>query len=182
MENLRKSNKVLLVMLFAFIIVLIALTASIFLYSKAGTVQNKITVGKLELTLTEGNAITLTDTYPMTDDNGKKLSGFTFSLKNTGTSNASYSIYLDDVSVDSGNTRLADKNIRCVLTKNTVVGTVKNLSDLVVNNKKVVDSGTINSNVTISFNLKLWVSGTAEGDVSGQAWKGKLRITGEQVH
>lgn len=182
MDSLRKNNKLLLVMLFALVIVLIALAVSIFSYSRAGTVGNKVTVGKLELTLTEGNAITLTDTYPMTDDDGKKLSGFTFSLKNTGTSNASYSIYLDDVSVDSGNTRLADKNIRCMLTKNTVVGTVKNLSDLVVNSKKVIDSGTINSNTTISYNFKLWVSGTAEGDVSGQAWKGKLRITGEQVH
>ncbi len=182
MDSLRKNNKLLLVMLFALVIVLIALAVSIFSYSRAGTVGNKVTVGKLELTLTEGNAITLTDTYPMTDDDGKKLSGFTFSLKNTGTSNASYSIYLDDVSVDSGDTRLADKNIRCMLTKNTVVGTVKNLSDLVVNSKKVIDSGTINSNTTISYNFKLWVSGTAEGDVSGQTWKGKLRITGEQVH
>lgn len=182
MDSLRKNNKVLLVMLFALAIVIIALTAAIFSYSKPGTVENKITLGKLELTLTEGNAITLTDTYPMTDDDGKKLTGFTFSLKNTGNSNATYSIYLDDVSVDSGDTRLADKNIRCVLTKNTVVGTVKNLSDLVVNSKKVIDSGTINSNTTISYNFKLWVSGTAEGDVSGQTWKGKLKIIGEQVH
>lgn len=182
MDSLRKNNKLLLVMLFALVIVLIALAVSIFSYSRAGTVGNKVTVGKLELTLIEGNAITLTDTYPMTDDDGKKLTGFTFSLKNTGNSNATYSIYLDDVSVDSGDTRLADKNIRCVLTKDLVVGAVKNLSDLVVNSQKVVDSGTINSNATISYDLKLWVSSDIDADISNQVWKGKLRIEGEQVH
>ena len=69
-----------------------------------------------------------------------------------------------------------------MLTKGSVVGAVKNLSDLVVNSQKVVDSGTINSNATISYDLKLWVSSDIDADISNQVWKGKLRIEGEQVH
>ena len=47
MENLRRNNKVLVIMLLAFIIVIIALTAAVFSYRKPGTVANKITLGKL---------------------------------------------------------------------------------------------------------------------------------------
>lgn len=182
MENLRKNNKVLVIMLLAFIIVIIALTAAVFSYRKPGTVANKITLGKLELTLTEGNAITLNDTYPMTDDDGKKLTGFTFSLKNTGSTASTYSIYLDDVSVDSGDTRLNDKYIKYSFTKDSVVGAAKPLTDLGTNQQRVLDTGTIAKNTTISYNLKLWVSSDIDADIGGQVWKGKLRIEGEQVH
>ena len=182
MENLRKNNKVLLVMLLALAIVIIALTAAVFSYSKPGTVENKITLGKLELTLTEGNAITLNDTYPMTDDDGVKLTGFTFSLKNTGSTASTYSIYLDDVSVDSGDTRLNDKYIKYSFTKDSVVGAVKPLTDLGTNQQRVLDTGTIAKNITINYNLKLWVSSDIDADIGGQVWKGKLRIEGEQVH
>lgn len=182
MENLRKNNKVLLVMLFALIIVLIVLSAAAFSYSKPGTVENKITLGKLELTLTEGNAITLNDTYPMTDDDGVKLTGFTFSLKNTGSTASTYSIYLDDVSVDSGDTRLNDKYIKYSFTKDSVVGAAKPLTDLGTNQQRVLDTGTIAKDTTINYNLKLWVSSDIDADIGGQVWKGKLRIEGEQVH
>ena len=182
MENLRKNNKVLVIMLLAFIIVIIALTAAVFSYRKPGTVANKITLGKLELTLTEGNAITLNDTYPMTDDDGKKLTGFTFSLKNTGSTASTYSIYLDDVSVDGGDTRLNDKYIKYSFTKDSVVGAAKPLTDLGTNQQRVLDTGTIAKNTTISYNLKLWVSSDIDADIGGQVWKGKLRIEGEQVH
>ena len=50
MENLRKNNKVLVIMLLAFVIVIIALTAAVFSYSKPGTVENKITQGKIKYT------------------------------------------------------------------------------------------------------------------------------------
>lgn len=182
MENLRKNNKIISIMLLAFVIVITILSVAVFSYQQPGNVVSKLTVGKLELTLTESNVITLTDTYPMSDTEGEGLTGFTFSLKNTGTTNSTYTIYLDDVSVDSTDTRLKDENIRCVLTKDSTMGTVVNLSDLITNSQKVLDSGTINSNTTINYNFKLWPSGTASDDVSGQVWKGKLRIVGEQVH
>ena len=182
MDSLRKNNKLLLVMLFALVIVLIALAVSIFSYSRAGTVGNKVTVGKLELTLTEGNAIALNDTYPMTDDDGKKLTGFTFSLKNTGSTASTSSIYLDDVSVDSGDTRLNDTYIKYSFTKDSVVGDTNSLLTLGNNGERVLDTGTIAKDTTINYNLKLWVTSDIDADIGGQVWKGKLRIVGEQVH
>lgn len=182
MENLRNNNKVLAGILLAFIIVIIALASSSFVFKQKGNTENKITLGKLELTLTEGNAIALNDTYPMTDDDGKKLTGFTFSLKNTGSTASTYSIYLDDVSVDSGDTRLNDKYIKYSFTKDSVVGDANSLLTLGNNGERVLDTGTIAKDTTINYNLKLWVSSDIDADIGGQVWKGKLRIEGEQVH
>lgn len=182
MENLRNNNKVLAGILLAFIIVIIALASSSFVFKQKGNTENKITLGKLELTLTEGNAIALSDTYPMTDDDGKKLTGFTFSLKNTGSTASTYSIYLDDVSVDSGDTRLNDKYIKYSFTKDSVVGDTNSLLTLGINGERVLDTGTIAKDTTINYNLKLWVSSDIDADIGGQVWKGKLRIEGEQVH
>ncbi len=182
MENLRKNNKVLVIMLLAFIIVIIALAVSNFIFKQKGNNENKITLGKLELTLTEGNAIALADTYPMTDSEGTSLEGYTFTLKNTGTTVANYSIYLDNVAVDTSDTKLDDKFVKCSLTKNQVVGSPKTLITLGNSGKRVLDTGTIAKNTTITYNLKVWVTADVDGDISGQVWKGKLRIEGEQVH
>lgn len=182
MDSLRKDNKVLAVMLLALIIVAIALSMAIFSYRQTGTKESKLTVGKLELALAEGNAINLTEAYPMTDEEGSKLSGFTFTLTNNGTSSASYSIYLDNVTVDSTETKLDDKYIKYSLTKDSVVGEAKFLTNLGDNQQRVLDSGTINQGSSISYDLKLWVTSLIEGDISGNVWKGKLRIEGEQAH
>ena len=182
MENLRKNNKILIIMLLALVIVIIALTVSIFSFRKTGSVANTITVGKLELTLTEGNAITLSDAYPMTDAEGLALTGYTFTLKNTGNTSANYSIYLDTVAVDSGDTKLDDKYVKYSLTKDQVAGDAKFLSDLGAAQERVLDTGTIDKDTTISYDLKLWVTSDIDGDISDQAWKGKIRIEGEQVH
>lgn len=182
MENLRNNNKVLAVILLAFIIVMIALAVSSFLFSKKGRNENKITLGKLELTLTEGNAISLNNTYPMLDEEGLKLTGYTFTLKNTGITDANYSIYLDNVDIDTGDTRLDDKFIKYSLTKDSVVGDTNSLLTLGDNGERVLDTGTLAKDSSISYNLKLWVTSDIDADIGGQVWKGKLRITGEQVH
>ena len=64
----------------------------------------------------------------------------------------------------------------------SVVGAAKPLTDLGTNQQRVLDTGTIAKNTTISYNLKLWVSSDIDADIGGQVWNGKLRIEGEQVH
>lgn len=181
MDNLKRNNMVIVILLLAFIIVMIALTLSIFAYAKPGTTSNKITFGKLELTLTEGNEINLTEAYPMTDTEGKNSTGFSFTLKNTGTAATNYKIYLDDVSVGSSYTRLDDKYIKCSLTKNSTVGDAKFISSFGTSPNRALDSGVISKGASNTYNLKIWVTSTVDGDIGGQAFKAKLRIEGEQV-
>ena len=182
MDELKKKNRVLVIMIFAFLIVIIAFSVSIFSFSQRGSIVNTIKLGNLTLTLSEGTEISLNDTYPMTDSEGLALTGYSFTLENKGTTDADYSIYLDDVAVDSSDTKLVDKYIKYSLTKDSSSSAAKFITDLGSDKARVIDTGTLNTGKKITYNLKLWVTSDIDGDIANQVWKGKLRIIGEQVH
>ncbi len=182
MEELKSKNRVLLVLILAFLIVIVAFSVSIFSFAQKGTKDNVVNFGSLALTLSEGTEISLSDTYPMTDSEGVALTGYSFTLENTGTANATYSIYLDNVAIDSSDTKLDDKYVKYALVKNSSTATAKYLTSLGSDKARVIDTGTLNSRAKNTYNLKLWVTADIDGDIANQVWKGKLRITGEQVH
>ena len=182
MEELKSKNRVLLVLILDFLIVIVAFSVSIFSFAQKGTKDNVVNFGSLALTLSEGTEISLSDTYPMTDSEGVALTGYSFTLENTGTANATYSIYLDNVAVDSSDTKLDDKYVKYALVKNSSTATAKYLTSLGSDKARAIDTGTLNSRAKNTYNLKLWVTADIDGDIANQVWKGKLRITGEQVH
>ena len=93
MSKKDSKNKIMLVILLvALIIIVIALSFAAFSFSKTGS-ENVITLGSLELRLNEGNTISLEDTYPLTDSEGLALTGYDFTLENTGTADVDYVWY-----------------------------------------------------------------------------------------
>lgn len=176
-----KRNKIfLIILLVVLIIVIIALSYAAFSYSKVGS-ENVITLGTLELTLHEGNTINLEDTYPLTDSEGLALSGYDFTLENTGTADVNYVIYLDNVEITSPDIKLDDKYLKYSLDKGSVKGNADYLNNLGADGSRILDQGTITSGEENSYVLRVWPTTEIDGDFGGQVWKGKLRITGDQV-
>ena len=176
-----KRNKIfLIILLIVLIIVIIALSYAAFSYSKVGS-ENVITLGTLELTLNEGNTINLEDTYPLTDSKGLALSGYDFTLENTGTADVNYVIYLDNVAVTSPDVKLDDKYLKYSLDKGSVKGKTDYLNNLGADGSRILDQGTLASGEENSYVLRVWPTTEVDGDFGGQVWKGKLRITGDQV-
>lgn len=177
----RKNKVVLIVLLIALLVVIIGLTYAAFNFAKLGTKDNVITLGTLELTLTEGNTINLEDTYPLTDSEGLALDGYDFTLENTGTADVNYAIYLDNVEVSLPDVKLDDKYLKYNLNKNQVAGSTKYITSLGQNGSRKLDQGTLKSKAKNDYILKIWPTTEIDGDFGGQVWKGKLRITGDQV-
>ena len=176
-----KRNKIfLIILLVVLIIVIIALSYAAFNYSRVGS-ENVITLGTLELTLNEGNTINLEDTYPLTDSEGLALSGYDFTLENTGTADVNYVIYLDNVEITSPDVKLDDKYLKYSLDKGSVKGNADYLNNLGADGSRILDQGTITSGEENSYVLRVWPTAEIDGDFGGQVWKGKLRITGDQV-
>lgn len=177
-----KRNKVMLVVLVvALIILIIILSYAAFRFAGAGQNPNTVTLGNLELTLNEGNTINLVDTYPLTDSEGLALDGYDFTLENTGTAAVDYVIYLDDVAIESPDVKLDDMYLKYSLDKDDVVGNAEFLETLGEDGSRILDQGTLNSEESHSYILRVWPTVDIDGDFGGQVWKGKLRITGEQV-
>ena len=177
-----KRNKVMLVVLVvALIILIIILSYAAFRFTGLGEKPNTVTLGNLELTLNEGNTINLEDTYPLTDAEGLALDGYDFTLENTGTADVNYVIYLDNVEITSPDVKLDDMYLKYSLDKNDVVGTAEYLETLGEDGSRILDQGTLNSKEENSYVLRVWPTVEIDGDFGGQVWKGRLRITGDQV-
>ena len=176
----RRSKIMLIIILVALIIIIIALSYAAFSFSRIGS-ENVITLGTLELTLNEGNTINLEDTYPLTDSEGLALSGYDFTLENTGTAAVEYVIYLDNVAIDSPDVKLDDMYLKYSFDKNNTIGTAEYLETLGEDGSRILDQGTLNSGEENSYVLRVWPTIEVDGDFGGQVWKGKLRITGDQV-
>ena len=176
----RRSKIMLIIILVALIIIIIALSYAAFSFSSIGS-ENVITLGTLKLTLKEGNTINLEDTYPLTDSEGLALSGYDFTLENTGTAAVDYVIYLDNVAIESPDVKLDDMYLKYSFDKNNTIGTAEYLETLGEDGSRVLDQGTLNSGEENSYVLRVWPTIEVDGDFGGQVWKGKLRITGDQV-
>ena len=179
-KNNTKSKIMLIILLIALIIIIIALSYAAFSYSKTGS-ENIITLGTLKLTLNEGNTVSLEDTYPLTDSEGLALSVYDFTLENTGTADVNYVIYLDNVEISSPDVKLDDMYLKYSFDKNNTIGTAEYLETLGEDGSRILDQGTLNSREENSYVLRVWPTIEVDGDFGGQVWKGKLRITGDQV-
>ena len=182
-ENMNeKRNKIMLVVLLvALIIIIIVLSYAAFRFLGEGQRENVITSGTLKLNLVEGNTINLVDTYPLTDSEGLALDGYDFTLQNTGTASVDYVIYLDNVEIESPDVKLDEMYLKYSLDKNDSVGTAEYLETLGEDGSRILDQGTLASDETNSYVLRVWPTVEIDGDFGGQVWKGKLRITGEQT-
>ena len=121
------------------------------------------------------------EAYPISTDKGMEGAPYTFTVSNTGDIDAVYRIYLDDVELDAGIERLSDSSIRYSLTKDGKYLT-DTVADLLSDREdRIIDNGAIYPGETFNYELKMWIDENAGNEEQGKAFKGKIRIEGEQL-
>ncbi len=151
MKESIKKNKKLIIIGIAIILILLIGVAFVYLTTTLyGTKEYAIRAGSLGLKLEEGNELVLEKVIPLEDSEGQSLNGFNFSLVNEGGIDTDYTIYLDDMELNSGETRMPDSAIRYSLTKDNVVGNANDLSSMGVTPNRAVDTGTIEPDQTLT--------------------------------
>ena len=183
-ENFAERNKKQLLVIALALVLLLGGTYAWLTLTLNGTKKVRIEAGTLSLVLDEGNAINVEDSVPMSDIDGLATTPYTFSLQNNGNVTSEYTIYLDDASIDSA--------LKYSLKKNEGTTTTALLSTLKdSNDKRVLESGTIEPGVTNTYSLNLWIKDDATNDdvqetkednsVVGKVFAGKLRIEASQI-
>ena len=180
-EAIKKNKKAIIISIAIIMVLLIGIAFAYFTTTLNGTKEYVLRVGSLGLKLEEGNELALEKQIPLEDSEGQSLNGFDFSLVNEGGIDTDFTIYLDDIALDEGETRMPDSAIRYSLTKDSVVGNADDLSNMGVNPNRVVDTGTIESKQTINYTLKIWIDYDATlEEASGKTFKAKLRVEAKQ--
>ena len=180
-ETLKNNKKIIIIGIVIIVLLLIGVAFAYLTTTLHGEKEYLVRVGSLGLRLEEGNELTLSSQIPLEDKDGMSLDGFNFSLVNEGNIETDYTIYLDDIPLDEGETRMPDSAIRYSLTRNDVVGDADDLSNMGVNPNRVVDSGSIAVDETINYTLRIWIDYDATSeDAGGKTFKGKLRVVATQ--
>ncbi len=174
------------------VVAVVGVSFAAFSYSKTGTKVNTITTGTITMSYVEGeNAIDLKNAMPMTDVNGKALTGdnnvfdFTVNATITGTTTIDYAItatkepdstlpesgvkvYLTDMDADADDQILAP-----TLVSSLGKTTSSETSGAPVDQYKLT-TGTFNATTTHKYRLRMWVADTY--NVSGTSQTFKLRV------
>ena len=178
MDKVDNQRKKLIIAITLLIIIILGLgiTYAWLIQIVNGEKIQSMRVGTFRFSLTEENSLTINSGEFLKDSDGLKQEGFKFTVQNVGKGYGSYSVYLDDDSISSGQTRIDDKFIRYSLGVNTdTTGTPTNLTS------RKIYSGGLDASEKDTFVLRLWLNPEVNGDISGQVFKAKLRIEINQV-
>ena len=180
-EAIKKNKKIIIIAIAIIVLLLIGIAFAYLTTTILGEKEYIVRAGSLGLILEEDNELTLEKQIPIEDSLGMSLTGFDFRLINQGKIDTDYTIYLDDIPLEEGETRMPDSAIRYSLTRDNVVGNADDLTNMGTNPNRVVDTGTIEPDQTINYTLRIWIDYDATTEeASGKTFKGKLRVVAKQ--
>lgn len=176
----------ILIILFLLLFAFIGASYAWLTLTVTGTKSNVIKAGTLSLKLDEslGEGILLENAIPMDDNEGISQSNlYKFIVNNDGDISNQYTIYLEDVAIDTNEVRMSDNNIKYRLIKNNVEGQCKLVSTLenITNKGRVLDSDTLEPNESNSYTLQVWMDYNAGNDAQDTVFNTRLKIDASQI-
>jgi len=183
---MKKKTGLLLGILLVAITITVGVTYALWQVTLQQSSSNVITTGCFNVTLEEGDAITLNNAYPITDEEGKELTPFTFTIKNSCNEKASYVINLETIS--TGDKILSDEYVKASLKNNEKELFLSTLNSTNENVEKVVESslkayklttGVLNASEEKTFELRLWMDENTPtvDDAMNANYMGKITIS-----
>ena len=182
MQEFIKKHKMGIIVTISAIIMVIGLSFAWLQLTLRGNKELSMMAEGLKLVLddTMEGGIHLENAIPVTDEEGLTQVGYTFTLENTGKVDSSYEIYLDDLDLDEGQTRMRDDFLKYQLVKDGEEVSLALLSTTGENPNRLLDKGEISSGEKFTYTLKLWIDFDATNEVMETMFKGQLRIEAMQ--
>ena len=170
------KDKKIIVLIVLILISIIALIGSSYALLTKSFKSEKLSmqVGTLKVDFTEGNAITMDNAMPMTDENGMNTTPYTFTITNSGTIDSYYTIYNEE---DSNNT-LDTTYLKYKLVSNDGYDSgIKRLKDLGTSTYRIVDETSLATGKSVTYKLYLWISSDADNSVQDKVYKSKIVVS-----
>ena len=178
----KMAKRQLLVTLFSILgvtIISLGSAYAVFTSVSKSAEYNVIKVGTLNIDFgDETDTIDLSGGYPMSDEEGVKLTPYTFKITNTGSLAADYEVFIEDdtdmINQDNcSNNQLNKDYIRYKLD----TGSPTNLSDIAGSNYKIA-SGSLEPGGSVTYTLYVWIREGVGNDVLNKHYHGKIVVNG----
>ena len=169
-----KNKKIIILIILILISILTLIGSSYALLTKTFTSKKlSVEVGTLKVDFTEGNAITLDNTKPMSDSDGLNTTPYTFTITNSGTIDSYYTISNEE---DSNNT-LDTTYLKYKLVSNDGYDSgIKRLKDIGTGTYRMVDERALLKSKSVTYKLYLWIASDAGNDIQNKIYKSKIIV------
>lgn len=176
-----KKNRLILAIITITLVGLIGIGMS-YAYWRFTAIQDKTNIGaskcfSIELA-NQANEINLTNAYPITDAEGRKLTPYTFTLKNTCSMSAKYNLNMEMLSgttLNSGYVAVLvnNKDIRLLSSYDAATTVIDGSTE-----SRTLDTGTLAGNSSKDYSISLWIDEdvTLEDDILNKVFKSKIVI------
>ena len=185
---MEQKKKYMLIGVIGTLILLIGVSYAYWRLTLTQTGTNQIASSCFDITLTnEQNAINLQRAYPILDEEGKKLTPYTFTITNNCDTFASYSVNLELLETVLAENRLSSGFVKVMLDENTptVLNTNTSVTPTLDNAYEAYEltTGYLDANASVTYNLRLWMDQdvTIEDDAMNKQLESKITITASYV-
>ena len=168
------KKRIIILIILILISILTLIGSSYALLTKKFTSKKlSVEVGTLKVDFTEGNAITMDNVVPMTDENGMNTTPYTFTITNSGKIDSYYTISNDE---DSNNT-LDTTYLKYKLVSNDGYDSgIKRLKDIGTGTYRIVDERALLKSKSVTYKLYLWIASDAGNDIQNKIYKSKIIV------
>lgn len=189
LDNLKKEEKKQVMSLLLVIclvgIVLLGTSYAWLSVTKEGENNVGITAGTLNLEFDDNGSdvITLAGSLPKSDSEALSGDSYNFKITNTGNIPSNYTIYMDDVELSAGESRIDDKFIKYSLTKNSEESNASLLSSITPDEKmaKQIAFSSLKEGESDTYSLRIWLDEESfNSSAAGKTLKKTLRIEATQ--
>ncbi len=176
----KREFSITLVSIFGVVLLSLGSAFAVFTTTNRSKDYNVIKVGTLNIDFgaDSDNTINLNGQYPVSDAAGLRSTPYTFTITNTGTLSADYTVsILDDeemISQDNCSTNQLNKAYIKYSLDGTNVGL---LSDLAASDYQI-DVGTLAAGASKTYTLYVWIADNAGNDVLDKHYHGKIVVNG----
>ena len=169
-----KNKKIIILIILILISILTLIGSSYALLTKSFKSEKlSMQVGTLKVDFTEGNAITMDNAMPMTDENGMNTTPYTFTITNSGDVDAYYTVSNEE---ELANT-LDTNYLKMRLTGSDGYDSgIKRLKDLGTSTYRIVDETSLATGKSVTYKLYLWIASDAGNDIQNKIYKSKIIV------
>ena len=168
-------NKRIVILIILILISIITLIGSSYALLTKSFKGDKLSmqVGTLKVDFTEGNAINMNNTIPMSDTDGLATTPYIFTITNSGTIDAYYTVSNEEDSSNTLDTTYLKMKITSDDGYDSGIVTLKSLGSKTY---RIIDEKILKTDKSITYKLYLWISGEAGNDIQDKTYKSKIVV------
>ena len=154
------------------LVTLIGSSYALFTKTLSSTKKISVQAGTLRVDFAEGDRINLSNVAPMSDSDGMNTTPYTFTITNSGSVAAYYTIRNEE---DSSNT-LNNKYIKYRLVSDSYDSGIKTLDTMGSGYYILSSENTLAVGKSITYKLYLWLSSEADNDAQNKTYQSKIVV------